>query len=41
MVTLCSTRFTINKVYLLNTECIYVFYMDLRTKSDYLLIVQH
>jgi len=41
LVTLFSTRFRINKVYLLTTEFIYVFYMDLRTKSDYFLIVQH
>jgi hypothetical protein len=35
-----STRFNIHKFYVLPTQCIYVFCMDLRTNSDYF-PVQH
>ena len=40
MVTVCTTRFNIQKFYVLLTDCIYVFYTDLRTKSYYFRI-QH
>jgi hypothetical protein len=30
-----TTRFNIHKSYVLPTQCIYVFCMDLRTNSDY------
>jgi hypothetical protein len=33
--TLCTTRFNIHKFYVLPTQCIYVFCVDLRTNSDY------
>jgi hypothetical protein len=35
VVTLCTTGFNIHKFYVLPTQCIYVFYMNLRTNSDY------
>ena len=35
VVTICITRFNINKFYVLPTQCIYVFCVDLRTNSDY------
>jgi hypothetical protein len=35
VVTLCTTRFNIQKFYVLPTQCIYVFCTDLRTNSDY------
>jgi hypothetical protein len=35
-VTLCTTRSNIQKFYILPTGCIYVFRMDLRINSDYL-----
>ena len=35
VVTLYTTRFNIHKSYVLPTECIYVFCMDLRTNNDY------
>jgi hypothetical protein len=35
VVTICTTRFNIHKFYVLPTECVYVFCMDLRTNSDY------
>jgi DNA-directed RNA polymerase subunit RPC12/RpoP len=38
--TLYSVRFNIHKFYLLPTQCVYVFCVDLRTKSDYF-PVQH
>jgi len=28
-------QFNIQQLYVLPTECIFVFYMDLRTKNDY------
>lgn len=34
-VTLCTTRIHLKTLYLLPTECVYVFYMDLRTNSCY------
>ena len=33
---LCTASFDIKKFYVLPTQCMYVFYMDLRTNSDYL-----
>jgi len=33
-------QFNINKFYVLPTQCVYVFCVDLRTNSDYF-IVQH
>jgi len=33
-------QFNTHKIYVLPTGCIYVFYVDLRTNSDYFLI-QH
>jgi hypothetical protein len=30
-----STRIKVKKFYILPTQCIYAFYMDLKTKSDY------
>jgi len=35
MVTICTTRFNINQFCVLPTQCICVFYVDLRTNSDY------
>ena len=35
MVTICTTRFNIQQFYVLPTQCIYVFCVDLRTNSDY------
>ena len=35
VVTICTTRYNIQKFYVLPTHCIYVFCVDLRTKSDY------
>ena len=35
MVTLCTTKFNIQQFYVLPTQCIYVFCVDLRTNSDY------
>jgi hypothetical protein len=32
---ICTTRFDIPKFYVLPTQCIYVFCVDLRTNSDY------
>jgi hypothetical protein len=40
MVTLCTTRFNFQKCCVLPTQCNYVFYIDLRTNSDYF-TVQH
>jgi hypothetical protein len=34
-VLLCTTRFNIHKFYVLPTQCVYVFCVDLRTNSDY------
>jgi len=35
VVTLCTTRFNIHRFFVLPTQCIYVFCVDLRTNSDY------
>ena len=35
VVILCTTRFNIQQFYVLPTQCIYVFCVDLRTNSDY------
>ena len=35
VVTICTARFNIRKLYSLPTQCIYVFCVDLRTNSDY------
>jgi hypothetical protein len=35
VVTLCTARFNIQQCYVLPTQCIYVFCVDLRTNSDY------
>jgi len=40
MVTIRTTTFNTHKLYVLPTQCICVFRMDLRTNSDYLPI-QH
>jgi len=40
MVTTCTTRSNIHKSYILPTQHIYVFCVDLRTNSDYFAI-QH
>jgi len=32
---MCTTRFNIYQLYVLPTQCIYVFCMDLRTNSGY------
>jgi len=40
MVTLCTTRFNIRKLYVLAHAVYYVFCVDLRTNSDYF-AVQH
>jgi hypothetical protein len=34
-VTLCTARFNIRQFYVLPTQCVYVFCVDLRTNSDY------
>jgi hypothetical protein len=31
---MCTTKFNVYKFYFLPTQCIYVFYIDLRTNSD-------
>jgi hypothetical protein len=36
----CATRFNINKFYVLPTQCIYVFDMDIRTNGDYFPITE-
>ena len=38
--TLCTTRFKVQKFYVLPTECIYTLCLDLRTKNYYFCI-QH
>jgi hypothetical protein len=38
VVTICSTRLNIPQFYVLPTQCICVFCVDLRTNSDYILI---
>jgi hypothetical protein len=35
VVTIYTTRFNIQQFYVLPTQCIYVFCVDLRTNSDY------
>jgi len=35
VVTICTARFNIQQFYVLPTQCIYVFCVDLRTNSDY------
>ena len=35
MLTICTTRFHTHKLYVLPTQYIYVFCVDLRTNSDY------
>jgi hypothetical protein len=40
VVTLRTARFNVHKLYILPTQCIYVFCVDLRTNSDYF-TVQH
>jgi hypothetical protein len=35
MITSFTARFNIHKFYVLPTQCIYVFCVDLRTNSDY------
>jgi len=35
VVTICTTRFNIHTFYILPTQYIYVFCVDLRTNSDY------
>jgi hypothetical protein len=40
VVTICTTMFNIQQFYVLPTQCIYVFCVDLRTNSDYF-TVQH
>jgi hypothetical protein len=35
VVTVCTARFNIHKFYVLPTQCIYVFCVDLRKNSDY------
>jgi hypothetical protein len=37
VVTLCTTRLNVQKFYVVPTQCICVFCVDLRTNSDYLL----
>jgi hypothetical protein len=34
-VTMCTSSLTIQQFYVLPTECVYVFCVDLRTNSDY------
>jgi len=38
LVTTCTTRFNIQKFYVLTTQCVYVFCMDLRTNSYYVCV---
>jgi hypothetical protein len=38
LVTLYTTRFNIKTFYIMPTECIYVFCMDVKANSDYLRI---
>jgi hypothetical protein len=40
VVTICTAMFNIHKLYVMPTQCIYVFCVDLRTNSDYF-TVQH
>ena len=40
VVTICTARHNIHNFYVLPTQCIYVFCVDLRTNSDYF-PVQH
>jgi hypothetical protein len=35
VVTMCTTKFNFHKFYVLPTQCVYVFCVDLRTSSDY------
>jgi hypothetical protein len=35
VVIICTTRFNIKKLYIASTHCIYVFFTDLKTNSDY------
>jgi hypothetical protein len=35
MVTMCTARFNTHQFYVLSTQCIYVFCVDLKTNSDY------
>ena len=35
VVTICTTRFNVHKFYVLPTQCIYMFCVDLRTSSHY------
>jgi hypothetical protein len=39
MVTWCTTRFNVQKFYVLPTQCMYAFCMARRTKGDYLHII--
>jgi len=34
VVTICTAKFNVQKLYVLPTLCIYVFYIDLRTNGD-------
>jgi hypothetical protein len=36
----CTAMLNIHKLYVLPTQCIYVFCVDLRTNSDYF-VIQH
>jgi hypothetical protein len=38
--TICTAMFNVHKFYVLPTQCIYVFCVDLRTNTDYF-TVQH
>ena len=40
VVALCTTKFNTLKFYVLHTQCVYMFCVDLRTNSDYF-TVQH
>jgi hypothetical protein len=40
VVNICTAMFNIQQFYVLPTQCIYVFCVDLRTNSDYF-TVQH
>jgi hypothetical protein len=35
VVTLCMIRYNVKKFYILPKECVYVFFMYLRTNGDY------
>jgi len=35
VITICTTRFNIQHLYVLPTQCIYASCVDLRTNSDY------